>query len=447
MERDGSIPGEVNCPKPKFLTRAQRPCSKVGGLLMTDAGTRSEATNSAPALKGVRAIEIGTLLSAPFAVSLLADFGADVIKFELPGEGDPMRTLGAYPPDSDSRYWWSSLARNKRSVALVVRTPEGREILGRLLQTTDILIENFRPGTLDRWGMTREWLAERRPDIIVVHISGYGQDGTWRDGPGFDRNAQAFSGLVYVTDDKGSAPQQAGLPVCNYAAGLWAAFGAVTALLGKMLNGDKVGNELDLALCETMVPFLEDHPMKYRHQGIVTERTGNTPDYVSPGGADMTGDGDWIFVGGTGDRVFIRLMGVVGRPDLTDHQHFKHNKDRVANPAALDDVIDRWLRRRTTAEALDAFSQADVPAMKIQDISDLMNHPQVVARKNFVDIPDHDRGDVCVTAPAPRLMRHPATIRFAGQTLGASTQELLQGELKLSEETIADLRARGIVGQ
>jgi crotonobetainyl-CoA:carnitine CoA-transferase CaiB-like acyl-CoA transferase len=413
---------------------------------MSDSAPECDPNPSSPALKGVRVIELGTFISAPFAASLLADFGADVIKIELPGEGDPMRTLGAYPPEGDSGYWWSSLARNKRSLALDVRKPEGREIMGRLVRTANVLIENFRPGTLDRWGMTREWLDAQRPDLIVLRISGYGQDGPWRDVPGFDRNAQAFSGLVHVTGDKEGAPQQAGLPVCDYTAGLWGAFGVVTALLGKLLNKDKVGNEIDLALYETMIPFLKDHPMKYRHQGVVTNRTGNTPDYVSPGGAYMTGDGEWIFVSGTGDRVFIRLMGVVGRPDIPEHPDFKQNKDRVANRPALDEIIDDWMKRRSTAEVLEAFEKADVPAAKIQNIADVMNHPQVIARGNFVDIPDHDRGDVCVSAPVPRLSRRAAAIRFVGQTLGEATLEILQGELNVSEETLAGLRARGVVG-
>jgi len=399
-----------------------------------------------PALEGIRVIEIGTFLSAPFAATLLADFGADVLKIELPGEGDPMRTLGSFPPDSDSGYWWSHIGRNKRSIALDVRKPEGRDIVGRLLETADVLIENFRPGTLDRWGMTREWLNERRPDLIVVHISGYGQDGPWRDVPGFDRNAQAFSGLVYVTGEKETAPQQAGLPVCDFNAALWAAFGAVTALLGRLRHKETVGNEVDLALYETMIPFLKDMPMRYRHEGKVTERTGNTPDYVSPGGAYLTGSGDWIFISGTGDRVFTRLMAVVGHPEMPELPMFRQNKDRVANRKLLDTAINEWLSQRTTDEALAEFRQADVPAVKIQNIADLMNHPQVVARGNFVDVPDHDRGEVCLTAPVPRLSRMPGTIRWPGQRLGESTGEVLQGELKLSDASMADLRRRGIVG-
>ena len=412
---------------------------------MTDTAAHNEAP-SQPALKGVRVIELGTFISAPFAATLLADFGADVIKIELPGEGDPMRTLGAFPPDGDSGYWWSSIGRNKRSVALDVRTPEGRTILGQLLRSTNILIENFRPGTLDRWGITPAWLTEQRPDIIVVRISGYGQDGPWRDVPGFDRNAQAFSGLAYVTGEKDSAPQQAGLPVCDFNAGLWAAFGAVTAMLGKLLNKDKLGSEVDLALYETMIPFLKDIPMKYRHQGKVTERTGNTPDYVSPGGAYLTGDGEWIFVSGTGDRVFGRLMAVVGRPEMPEQPMFRQNKDRVTNRPLLDAAINQWMQKRTTEEILEAFQEADVPAVKIHSIADLMNHPQVISRGNFVDVPDHLRGDVCLMAPVPRLSRMPGTIRWPGQHLGESTQEVLQGELNLSDETLAELRGRGIVG-
>ena len=399
-----------------------------------------------PALKGVRVIEIGTFLSAPFAATLLADFGADVLKIELPGEGDPMRTLGSFPPEGDSGYWWSHIGRNKRSVALDVRKPEGRDIVGRLLETTDVLIENFRPGTLDRWGMTREWLAERRPDLIVVHISGYGQDGPWRDVPGFDRNAQAFSGLAYVTGEKETAPQQAGLPLCDFNAALWAAFGAVTALLGKLRHQETGGNEIDLALYETMIPFLKDMPMRYRREGRITERTGNTPDYVSPGGAYMTGSGEWIFISGTGDRVFTRLMGVVGRPDMPQQAMFKQNKDRVTHRKLLDAAINQWLSQHTTQQVLEAFLKAEVPVAKIQSIADLMEHPQVVARGNFVEVPTHDQGAICLSAPVPRLSRAPGTIRWPGQRLGESTLEVLQGELKLSDATLADLRSRGIVG-
>jgi len=400
-----------------------------------------------PALQGIRVIELGTFLSAPFAATLMADFGADVIKIELPGEGDPMRSLGAFPPDGDSGYWWSSIGRNKRSVALDVRTPEGRELVGQLLEKTDVLIENFRPGTLDRWGMTSEWLKSKRPDLIVVHISGYGQDGPWRDVPGFDRNAQAFSGLAYFTGEKGTAPQPAGLPVCDFNSGLWAAFGTVTALLGKLRHQDPSGDEIDMALYETMIPFLKDMPMRYRHEGRITERTGNTPDYVSPGGAYLTGSREWIFISGTGDRVFGRLMTMIGHPEMTDMPAFKLNKDRVANRPQIDAAINTWLQMRSTDEVLKACEAAEVPVAKIQNIADLMNHPQVIARGNFVDVPDHDRGEVCITSPVPRLARRPGAIRWAGQRLGESTQDVLQFELHLTDAQLAELRQRGIVGE
>jgi len=410
---------------------------------MTDAAA---VTGAGPALRGIRVIEIGTFISAPFAASILADFGADVIKIELPGSGDPMRTLSVRRDGDDGSWWWSSLARNKRSVALDVRTPEGRDILGRLLATADLLIENFRPGTLDRWGITKPWLDERRPGLIIVRISGYGQDGPWRDVPGFDRNAQAFSGLVYVTGEKGTPPQQAGLPVCDYASGLWAAFGAVTALLGKHLNKDEGGNEVDLALYESMLPFLKDLPLQYRHQGRVAERTGNTPDYVAPGGAYQTGSGEWIFISGTGDRVFKRLMLTIGRADLAEAPEFQDNLDRVARRSVLDEAISAWLGDRTTAEALDGLQRADVPAIKIQTMADLMNHEQVQARRNFLDVMDEDYGEVCVIAPVPRLARMPASVRFPGQRLGAATDDVLGGELGLSPEYLADLRSRAIIG-
>jgi len=404
------------------------------------------ATSPVAALAGVRVIELGTFLSAPFAATLLADFGADVIKVELPGEGDPMRTLGSFPPEGKSGYWWSSIARNKRSLALDVRIPEGLEILGRLIETADVLIENFRPGTLDRWGATREWLLERRPDLLIARISGYGQDGPWRSVPGFDRNAQAFSGLAYLTGESDTAPQQAGLPVCDFTAGLWTAFGIMVAMLGRLRNRRDGGIEIDLALYETMLPFLKDVPQTYRHLNTVTERSGNTPGYVSPGGAYRTASGEWIFISGTGDRVFKRLMQAIGRSDLAEAPEFQHNRDRVSGRATIDAAIDAWLSRQSTDAVLSALDAVDVPAVKIHSIADLMNHPQVIARGNFVDLSDHDLGDVCMAAPIPRLSDMPAVLRWPGQDLGEANDEILLGELGISAEELQALRRRGIVG-
>ncbi|MBA2962373.1 MULTISPECIES: CaiB/BaiF CoA transferase family protein [Ramlibacter] len=406
------------------------------------------STSASPlaALDGIRVIEIGTFISAPFAATLLADFGAEVIKLELPDGGDPMRTLGEYPPGGDSSYWWSAMGRNKRSVALDVRTPQGRDILGRLLEKADVLVENFRPGTLDRWGITREWLREKSPDLVIARISGYGQDGPWRDVPGFDRNAQAFSGLVYVTGEPDMPPQQAGLPVCDFNAGLWSAFGIVTALLGQLRHRQPGGNEIDLALYETMLPFLKDMPQRFRHQGRVTQRTGNTPDYVSPGGSYRTGSGEWIFISGTGDTVFRRLMHAVGRPDMAESEQFRQNKDRVAHRPLLDGAINQWLLARNTDDALAQLQAADVPAVKIQSIEDVMTHPQVLARGNFLDVPDHGEGDVCMPAPLPRMAGMPAAVRWPGEHLGESTRRVLREELGVGEEEFARLQALKVIG-
>lgn len=405
-----------------------------------------EKSSPKPALQGIRVIELGTFISAPAAAALLGDFGAEVIKIELPNAGDPMRTLGSYPPDGDSSYWWSSIARNKRSVALDVRTPEGREILGQLLPKTSILIENFRPGTLDRWGITADWLEEQSPGIIVVRISGYGQNGPWRDVPGFDRSAQAFSGLVYVTGEKDGPPQQAGLPVCDYTAGLWAAFGAVIAMLGKLRHNDPAGDEIDLALYETMIPFLKNMPAIYRHEGEITERTGNTPDYVAPGGAYKTGDDEWVFVSGTGDRMFIRLMTAIGRSDMSEAAEFKHNSDRVKNRDQIDAAINDWMAARSTQEVLDAFEKAEVAAVKIQNIADLVEHPQVLARGNFVDMEDPILGATPVSAPVPRLKRRPGSLRWTGEKLGAATRKILEEELGYDEASLKILQNRGVIG-
>jgi len=217
-------------------------------------------------------------------------------------------------------------------------------------------------------------------------------------------------------------------------------------MLGRMRNDGTGGNEIDLALYETMLPFLKDVPQSYRHLNTVTERSGNTPGYVSPGGSYRTGSGDWIFISGTGDRVFKRLMHVIGRADLANAPEFQQNRDRVIGRPVLDGAIDAWLSERSTEEALSVLAAAEVPADKIQSIADIMTHPQVIARGNFVEVPDHDRGDVCMTAPMPRLSEMPAMVRWPGQDLGESNDEILRGELGLSVELLEGLRQRGIVG-
>ena len=217
-------------------------------------------------------------------------------------------------------------------------------------------------------------------------------------------------------------------------------------MLGRLLNKDEGGNEVDLALYESMLPFLKDLPMQYRHQGRIAERTGNTPDYVSPGGAYLTGSNEWIFISGTGDRVFKRLMITIGRTDLAEAPEYQRNADRVMHRPVLDAAIGAWLRQRTTDEALAEMQAADVPAIKIQSMADLMAHPQVAARQNFLGVTDEDYGEVCVIAPVPRLARMAASVRFPGQRLGASTLDVLQGELNLSADELEQLRRRRVIG-
>lgn len=398
-----------------------------------------------PALRGVRVIELGTFISGPFAGALLADFGADVIKIELPKVGDPMRTLGAAPSAGDSSYWWSVMGRNKRSVGLDLRTAEGREILARLLPDTDVLIENFRPGTLEKWGIGPDWLREQRPNLILLRISGYGQDGPARDLPGLDRNAQAFSGLAYVTGDPKAPPQQSGLPISDYLAGLWGAFGVLVAMTGRLLQGDDHGNEIDLALYEGTLPLLKDIPTTYRREGKIAERSGNTPDYVAPGGTYLTGEGDWLFISGTGDRIFSRLMKAIGRAELAKADKYLHNRDRVANRESLDALISEWTGARSTAEVVQLLEAADVPVARINSIKDLMSHPQVLARENFIDMVSDRTGTVCMAAPIPRLTHFGPTVRWLGEELGESTRRVLVSEAGLSEAEISQLEQRGVI--
>jgi formyl-CoA transferase len=397
-------------------------------------------------LSGVRVVEVGTFIAGPFASTILADFGADVVKIELPGTDDGMRSLGVAPNDDADSYWWATLGRNKRCVEIDIRSDGGRPLFERLIANADVLVENFRPGTLASWGFRDERLRELQPGLIILHTSGYGQDGPWRGNPGFDRNAQAFSGIVSVTGSPEGDPQLVGVPICDYLAGVWGALGILVSLAGSRRRSEGTGNTIDLALYETILPLLGDLPLRYGAEGHVARRTGNRSQYVAPGGAFCASDGRWLFISATGDRVFRRLMTAIGHGDVAEAAEYTQAANRLRHRDYLDGLVAEWVSARPGDAVFEYLQSECVPVTHINDIADLMTHPQVVARENFVSRPDSQSGSLRVAAPVPRLEQRPGTVRWLGQRRGESTETVLREDLGLSDEEIAALREAGAVG-
>lgn len=396
-------------------------------------------------LTGVRVVEVGTFIAGPFASTILADFGADVVKIELPGIDDGMRSLGVAPNDDADSYWWSTVGRNKRCIELDIRSDGGRPLFERLIADADVLIENFRPSSLASWGFSDERLRELRSDLIILHTSGYGQDGPWRGSPGFDRNAQAFSGIVSLTGSPEGDPQLVGVPICDYLAGVWGALGILVALAGRGRRADGTGNTIDLALYETILPLLGDLPLRYAAQGHVARRTGNKSQYVAPGGAFCASDGRWLFISATGDRVYRRLMTAIGRTDVADATEYAQAADRLRHREHLDGIVAEWIGARAADEVFEYLQSEDVPVTHINDIHDLMTHPQVLARGNFVSL-GATSGNLTVAAPVPRLAQRAGRVRWLGQRRGEATEAVLRGDLGLDDAEIAALRESGAIG-
>lgn len=404
---------------------------------MTDA--------SGPVLTGVRVIELANFVAGPVATMILGDHGAEVVKVELPGEVDGSRvTCGLDPRDSQrGPVFAATLGRNKRSVTVDVRRPEGRELFLQLVERSDVLVENFRAGSLERWGIGWDVLSGRNPGLILARISGWGQTGPLSEQPSTDRNAQAFGGLMYVTGYPDRPPVPAGPGIVDYTTGMWAAMGVLLALREREQSG--LGQVVDLALFETFVPSLHEIPVQHALYGKVRGRTANH--YPGSPIIDLheTSDGIWLQVGSVGQSGFERLMRMVSREDLIQDPRFLTPEGREANRQQMQDPVHAWFRERPAAEAIAACDSASVPCCPVQSIADLLAHPQVAARGTFESLLDPALGELPSFAPMPRLSRSPGRIRTPAPALGADSGAVLGELLGKGSEEIEALRAAGIV--
>ena len=392
-------------------------------------------------LHDLRVIEMGQLLAGPFCGQLLADFGADVIKIEPPGQGDPMREWGREKAGGTS-LWWPVVARGKRSVTLNLREAEGQEIVRRLVADADILIENFRPGTLERWGLAPSDLMALNPRLIVVRVSGYGQTGPYADRPGYGAIGEAMGGLRGVIGEPDRPPARAGISIGDTLAAIFACVGTLVALHSRSNTG--AGQIVDSALYEAVLGVMESLIPEYTIAGYVRPRTGSILPNVAPANAYPTADGEHL-ISGNQDTVWRRLAVAMGRPELGDDERFATHNARGEHQSELDDLLGDWTRTLTSAELEAVLNEHSVPNGKIYTAPDMLADAHFAAREAIVTMVHPLLGDFPMQNVVPKLSGTPGEVRWVGPELGEHTDEVLTELLGLDDETRAGLRERGVI--
>jgi formyl-CoA transferase len=405
------------------------------------------ATGASPAaapqrpLAGVRVLELGQLIAGPFCAKLLAEFGADVVKIEPPGLGDPLRKW-RHLRDGTS-VWWHVQSRGKRSVALDLRQPEGQAVARRLAQSADILIENFRPGTLEAWGMGYDELARGNPGLVMVRVSGYGQTGPYRERPGFGVIGEAVGGLRHVTGTPDRPPSRVGVSIGDTLSALYGVIGALLALQSRARTGR--GQVVDVALYESVFSVMESTLPEFDAFGVVRERTGSILPGIAPTSAYRCADGSYVLIAANADSIFRRLCRAMGRDDLAADATLAHNEGRAARQGWLDEQIEAWTSTQAPDAVLAAMATADVPASKICSIADIVADPHYAAREMIRRIALPDGGTLAVPGVVPKLSATPGEIAGGGPRLGEHTDAVLR-EAGYDDTAIAALRAAGVIG-
>jgi formyl-CoA transferase len=396
-------------------------------------------TNNGP-LAGLKVLEMGQLIAGPFAAKTLADFGADVIKVEPPGAGDPLRNWRMLKDGTS--VWWQVQSRNKRSVALNLKDPEAQAIVRRMAQEADVLIENFRPGALEGWGLAPDDLLALNPRLVVLRISGYGQTGPYRDRPGFGVVGEAMGGLRHLTAEPGRVPVRVGVSIGDTLAALHGVIGILLALQHRHQSGR--GQVIDVALYEAVFNCMESLIPEYSAFGAVRGPGGSALPGIAPSNAYLCRDGGYALVAGNGDSIFKRLMGVIGRPDLAADPALADNAGRVARVAEIDAAIGVWTLDRTVDDVLAALDAAAVPAGRIYTAADIAADPHYQARGMLQQLRMNDGSSLTVPGVIPKLSLTPGGHRRNAPTVGQDTDEVLR-EIGLTGEQIEALKQRGIV--
>ncbi len=397
------------------------------------------------ALAGIKVLELGTLIAGPFCARMLGEFGADVIKVEAPGGGDPIRQWRILKDGTS--LWWSVQSRNKKSITLNMKDARARAIAKQLALEADIIVENYRPGVLEKWGIGYEQLKLENPAVIMVRLSGFGQTGPMKDQPGFGAIGESMGGLRYVSGHPDRPPVRVGVSIGDSVAALHGVIGAMVALRHRDATGGRAagqGQMVDVALYESVFNLMESLVPEFDHAGVVRERTGGALPGIVPSNTYTTGDGENIVIAGNGDAIFKRLMLAMGRIDMAGDPQLSRNDGRVPRSAEIDEAIGQWCATQSIASALATLQAADVPAGKIYSVRDMMNDPQYLARGMFEQHQFADGTPVKMPAITPKLSATPGATRWLGPALGEHTDEVLR-ELGYSDADIAAMRQDGVL--
>lgn len=395
------------------------------------------APTTAP-LTGLRVLDLATLFAGPMAATLLGDFGAEVVKIEHPRKPDPSRGHG--PSKDGVGLWWKMLGRNKRTMTLDLSKPGGRTTLLRMAATTDVIIENFRPGTLEKWDLGWPELSAVNPRLVLARVTGFGQFGPYAHRPGFGTLAEAMSGFAAITGEPDAPPTLPPFGLADSIAGLTTAYAVMTALAARERTGE--GQVVDMALIEPILAALGPQPLWYDQLGHVQPRTGNRSPNNAPRGVYRTADGTWVAVSTSAQSVAERVMHLVGRPELIDEPWFASGADRARHADVLDEAVGGWIAARTRADVMAAFEKAEAAVAPVQDVRDVMADPQYQALNTITTVDDPELGPLRMQNVLFRLSATPGAIRWAGRPHGADTNEVLT-ELGLSPDDVTALRAEG----
>jgi succinyl-CoA---D-citramalate CoA-transferase len=391
-------------------------------------------------LEGIRVLELAQILAGPFCGTLMAEFGAEVIKVEMPGRGDDIRRMG--PAERGVGYWWALDNRNKRVITLDLHHPKGQEIIRRLVPLVDVVTENFRPGTLERWHIGWEELSRINPQLVMARITTFGQTGPWRNGPGFAAIGSAFGGTWYINGPADRPPTRPTPVYPDYMTGLFTAFGVLAALRHRDATGE--GQWIDAALYEATFRTLEYTAAWYGRQGVVRER-GGSQHIGWPGGACQTKDGRWVAYTAPAQHLFERVCKMLGQPDLPQDERYATPEARGIHMRAFAQEVEHWFAARTYEEASKALEEHQVPYSPIMSMADIFTEPHFREREMIIDVPEATLGSLPQPGVVPKLSRTPGRVTHAGPPLGQDTEDILREFLQISPTDLTELRQQGVI--
>lgn len=394
-------------------------------------------------LTGLKVLDISTIIAAPFSASLLADFGAEVLKVEMPGTGDGAR---GFPPFKDGKsLWWKVANRNKKFITLDLRKSEGVEIFKQLIPRFDVLVENFRPGTLDRWGLSAAELWRLQPRLVILRATGFGQTGPYRNRPGFARIFEAMGGLTYITGETDGEPMHSGYPLGDAIGGLFGAAGILAALWKRVQDPEAPGEEIDLSLTEATLRLLDFLAIEYDQLGVVRKRSGNRNQYSAPAGIFRTGDGHWVTLAGSTNALYANNCKAIGRSDLIVDPRFATNALRTEGSSELNAIFSEWFTSHCLEDALGAFREAQGTLAPVYSIDQIFADPHFEARNAITAVPDEDFGTVRMQNVVPRFTTEPGCIKSSGRSIGFDNTEVYENWLGLNRNIVGQLSEKGVI--